>query len=158
MHNLGRALILRGDYFDAYVAISEASALERNESNEFLRFNEGVRGALDIMNGDYKLATIRLNRAPETPMNLFNKGLAYLLADELGSAAIAFEESVQSNREYGYGFYGLAVIAAISGDRQALFENLRKATERSEYLKERALRDILFKTYHSDPEFMNVFR
>lgn len=158
MHNLGRALILRGDYFDAYVAISEASALERNESNEFLRFNEGVRGALDIMNGDYKLATIRLNRAPETSLNLFNKGLAYLLADDLGAATIAFEESVQLNRDYGYGFYGLAVIAAISRDRQALFENLRKATERSEYLKERALRDILFKAYHSDPEFMNVFR
>lgn len=158
MHNLGRALILRGDYFDAYVAISEASALEKNESNEFLRFNEGVRGALDIMNGDYKLATIRLNRAPETSLNFFNKGLAYLLADELGLASIAFEESVQQNRENGYGFYGLAVIAAISGDRQALFENLRKATEKSEFLKERALKDVLFKSYHDDPDFMNVFR
>ncbi|MFD2201801.1 tetratricopeptide repeat protein [Shivajiella indica] len=158
MHNLGRALILRGDYFDAYVAISEASALERNETNEFLRMNEGVRGALDIINGDYKLATIRLNRAPENEINLFNKGLAYFLTEDLLSASVAFEESVQVNREFGYGFYGLAMVAAESGDKERLFENLRKAVERSEFLKGRALHDILFSSYQNDPEYLSIFK
>jgi len=158
MHNLGRALILRGDYFEAYVAISEASSLERDETNEFLRLNEGVRGALDILNGDYRLATIRLNRAPENEINLFNKGLAYFLIDDLAPALEAFEETVQANRDYGYGFYGLAMIAAVSGDKQALFENLKKAVERSEFLKERALKEILFQPYQEESEFLNIFK
>jgi tetratricopeptide (TPR) repeat protein len=155
---LGRALILRGDYFEAYVAISEASALERDETNEFLRLNEGIRGALDIINGDYRLATIRLNRAPENETNLFNKGLAYFLIDDLAPALEAFEQSVQANRDYGYGFYGLAMIAAVTRDKQALFENLAKAVERSEFLKERALRDILFQPYQDESEFLNIYK
>lgn len=158
MHNLGRALILRGDYFEAYIAISEASTLERDETNEFLRLNEGLRGALDILNGDYRLATIRLNRAPENENNLFNKGLAYFLIDDLAPALEAFEQSVQTNRDYGYGFYGLALVAAVSGDKQALFENLEKAVERSEYLRERAIRDILFQPYNNDQEYLNIFK
>jgi tetratricopeptide (TPR) repeat protein len=158
MHNLGRALILRGDYFEAYVAISEASTLERDETNEFLRINEGVRGGLDILNGDYRLATIRLNRAPENEINLFNKGLAYFLVDDLAPALEAFEESVQANREFGYGFYGLAMIAAVSGDKQGLFENLKKAVERSEFLKDRALREILFQPYQGEAEFLQIFK
>lgn len=158
MHNLGQAYLLRGDYFEAYVAISEASALERNENDEFLRFNEGLRGAIDIINGDYKLATIRLNRAPENQVNFFNKGLAHLLADELRKAMEAFEESVQFNREYGYGFYGLALGAASVGDEPALYENLTKAVERSEFLKSRAVRDVSFKLYFDRQEFRNIFK
>jgi|GEM_PF-3462828 len=158
MHNLGRGLILRQDYFDAYVAISEASGLERSENDEFLRYNEGLRGALDIRNGDYKLATIRLNRAQEDEVNLFNKGLAYFLAEDFFQASVAFEESVQANREYGYGFYGLAMIAAVNRDRQALFENLRKAVEQSAFLKERALQDILFLPFREEREFMELFK
>ena len=157
-HNLGQAYLLRGDYFEAYVAISEASALERDESNEFLRFNEGLRGAIDIINGDYKLATIRLNRAPENESNLFNKGLAYFLAEDYRNALEAFEESVQYNREYGYGFYGLAMVATITDDKQALFENLKKAVQSSEFLRERAMSDLLFKKYRSEPEFIEVFK
>lgn len=157
-HNLGQAYLLRGDYFEAYVAISEASSLERDETNEFLRFNEGLRGAIDIINGDYKLATIRLNRAPESESNLFNKGLAYFLAEDYKNALEAFEESVQYNREYGYGFYGLAMVATITDDKQALFENLSKAVKRSEYLRERSMTDLIFKKYREEPEFIEVYR
>ncbi|TVP47112.1 MAG: tetratricopeptide repeat protein [Mongoliibacter sp.] len=158
MHNLGRAFILRQDYFEAYVAISEASGLEKDESNSFLRYNEGIRGALDILNGDYRLATIRFNRAPENEVNYFNKGLAYFLAEDYKQALIAFEESVQVNREDGYGFYGLALVAAKSADEQALIENLEKAISRSEYLKERAINEVIFKDYLDTPRFMRVFK
>lgn len=157
LHNTGRAYILRGDYFDAYIAISEASALERDESDSFLSYNEGVRGALDIINGDYKLATIRLNRAKENEENLFNKGLAYFLAEDYRMALESFEECVQIDRSSGYGFYGLALVASLSGDKVGLIENLAKSIERSEYLKERALKDINFKTYFADNDFIEIF-
>ncbi|WP_304517188.1 tetratricopeptide repeat protein [Cecembia rubra] len=156
-HNLGRALILKGEYFNAYLAISEASGMEAGEDSETLMINEGLRGALDIINGDYKLATIRLVKAKENEVNFFNKGLAYFLAGDLQSALISFEESVQAYREYGYGFYGLAMIAAVTGDKAMLFENLGKAIERSEFLKDRALLDVLFFPYHQEEGFRMLF-
>jgi hypothetical protein len=37
-------------------------------------------------------------------------------------------------------------------------ENLGKAVERSEFLKEKALKDINFKNYRNEQEFINLFR
>lgn len=158
LHNIGRAYLLRGDYFEAYIAISEASAMEKEETNDFLNYNEGLRGALDIINGDYKLATIRFNKTIENESNYFNKGLAYFLSEDYLKASENFESSVQADREAGFGFYGLALIAAVNRDRMALMENLGKAVERSEYLKQKALKDINFKNYRDEQEFINLFK
>lgn len=158
LHNIGRAYLLRGDYFQAYIAISEASALENEESNEFLNYNEGLRGALDILNGDYKLATIRFNRTVENESNFFNKGIAHFLASDYLLASENFEASVQADRESGYGFYGLALVAAANGQKDVLMENLGKAIERSDYLKEKALKDINFKAYSNESDFIDLFK
>lgn len=158
LHNLGRALILKGEYFKAYVAISEASGMERDENSEFLRINEGLRGAIDILNGDYKLATIRLLKANKNEVNLFNIGLAYFLANDFQNALFSFEESVQANRDYGYGFYGLAMIAALARDKEALFENLGKAIETSHFLKERAMVDPIFAPFRYEKSFIDLYK
>jgi tetratricopeptide (TPR) repeat protein len=158
LHNIGRAYLLRGDYFEAYIAVSEASALEKEETNDFLNYNEGLRGALDILNGDYRLATIRFNRTVENESNFFNKGIAYFLATDYLLALENFEASVQADRDSGYGFYGLALVAAVNGERNTVIENLDKAIGRSEFLKEKALKDINFQNFRSDPDFINLFR
>lgn len=158
LHNIGRAYLLRGDYFEAYVAISEASAIENEETNDFLSYNEALRGALDILNGDYKLATIRFNRTAENERNFFNKGIAYFLSEDYLLASENFEAAVQADRESGYGFYGLALIAAVNGDRDSMMENLEKAIDRSEFLKEKGLKDINFKNYRNEQEFINLFK
>jgi hypothetical protein len=158
LHNIGRGYLLRGDYFEAYIAISEASALEKEETNDFLNYNEGLRGALDILNGDYKLATIRFNRTFENESNLFNKGIAYFLSGDYLLASENFEAAVQADRDSGYGFYGLALVAAVNGQKEVLLENLGKAIDRSEFLKEKALKEINFKNYRDDKEFVNLFK
>ncbi|MCL6261031.1 tetratricopeptide repeat protein [Aquiflexum sp. TKW24L] len=158
LHNIGRAYLLRGDYFEAYIAISEASTLEKEETNDFLNYNEGLRGALDILNGDYRLATIRFNRTVENESNFFNKGIAYFLSTDYLLALENFEASVQSDRDSGYGFYGLALVAAVNGERDTMIENLGKAIDRSEFLKEKALKDINFQNFRSDQAFINLFK
>jgi tetratricopeptide (TPR) repeat protein len=158
LHNIGRAYLLRQDIFAAYVAISEASAMENDESNAFLMYNEGIRGALDILNGDYRLATIRLNRATESEDTYFNKGIAHYMTQEYRLAAENFENAVQANRDSGFGFYGLALVAAANNDETALFENLEKAVSRSESLKQYALRDVNFGRFRDRPEFLQVFK
>ena len=158
LHNIGRSYLLRQDYFEAYIAISEASAMEKDETDAFLMYNEGLRGALDILNGDYRLATIRLNRATESEETYFNKGIAHFMTQEYRLAVENFENAVQINRESGLGFYGLALVAAANNDRTALFENLEKAVQRNESLRQNALHDVNFKKYQGDSEFIQVFK
>ncbi|GAB3652657.1 hypothetical protein GCM10028791_22280 [Echinicola sediminis] len=156
-HNTGQAFLMWENYGAAYIEISEANALSKDDE-EFNSFNEGRRGAIDIIRGDYKLATLRLNKAPETETNLFNKGLAYYLAQEYAQAAVAFEESALKNMEFGYAFYGLALVAAENNDKERLYENLQKAVQRSPYLKRRAATDREFMDYFSQPEFRQAIR
>ncbi|MDN3668049.1 hypothetical protein QWY93_01695 [Echinicola jeungdonensis] len=157
LHNLGQAYLMWEDYAGAYIAISEANAISQ-DNPDFNRFNEGKRGAIDIIRGDYKLATVRLDKAPDTDINLFNKGLAHYLAEEYGEAAIAFEESAMSNMEYAYPFYGLALVAAKNNDEERLYENLAKAVQRSPYLKRRAATDLEFEKYQDKAAFRQAIR
>jgi tetratricopeptide (TPR) repeat protein len=156
LHNLGQAYLLLGDNETSYKYLSDAST--RSEDDEFSFANDATRGAVDILNGDYKLAAIRLNNAPEDEVSLFNKGLAYLLAEDYRNATNAFEESVMVNREFGYGFYGLAIVAARNGNEEVMYEHLSKAVERHEDLKRRAAKDLEFRAYMDKGEFRNAIR
>ena len=110
------------------------------------------------MSGDYKLAGLHLNNAPEDEANLFNKGLAFLLAEDYRNARNAFEESAIVNKNYGYGFYGIALVAARTGDEPLLYENLKKAVQHNEFLKERAATDLEFHKYTDKAAFREAIR
>lgn len=157
-HNLGQVYLMRGDYQTAYKHFSDASTMNIEGDSDFEHLNDGIRGAVDILNGDYKLATIRLNNAPENEVNLFNKGLAYLLAEDYRNATNAFEESVMVNRDFGYGYYGLAIIAARAENAQVAIENIKKASERSSDLKKRAATDLEFRNVRNSSEFRDAIR
>jgi hypothetical protein len=156
-HNLGHTYLLTGDYRSAYEAFYKASSLV--EDNEDLkRANDASLGAVGILSGDYKLAGLHLNNAPEDEVNLFNKGLAFLLAEDYRNAQNAFEESAIVNKDYGYGFYGLALVAARTGDGPALYENLKKAVQNNEFLKKRAASDREFQHFKETAEFREAIR
>jgi tetratricopeptide (TPR) repeat protein len=156
-HNLGQVYLMRGDFQTAYKYFSDASTMDV-DGDDFTQMNDGIRGAVDILNGDYKLATIRLNNAPENEINLFNKGLAYLLAEDYRNATNAFEESVMVNRDFGYGYYGLAIIAARAENAQVANEQLKKAVERSSELKRRAATDLEFRAIRDSSGFREAIR
>lgn len=156
-HNLGHSHLLAGDYVSAYEAFYKASPL--SEGNESLkRFNDASLGAVGILSGDYKLAGLHLANAPENEVNLFNKGLAFLLAGDYRNARNAFEESAIVNRSYGYGFYGLALVGARSGDEMLLYENLKKAVQNNTYLKNRAATDLEFRAFRNKAGFREAIR
>ncbi|WP_211318365.1 OmpA family protein [Algoriphagus chordae] len=156
LHNQGQILVLQGKTWDAYKKLSDASVLTRNQ--DFLKYNESLRGALDIMRGDYKLATLRFEYPYSEPKDFFNKGLAYFLADDYGNASLSFEESVMVGRNYGYGFYGLAMIAAESGQTEVALLQLDKAIHASELIYQKALVDPIFEEIRSSEEFFQIFR
>ncbi|SMP28893.1 hypothetical protein SAMN06265367_10671 [Algoriphagus winogradskyi] len=156
LHNQGQIMVLQGKTWEAYKKLSDASVLTRNDN--FLRYNESLRGALDILRGDYKLATLRFNYNYTEPKDFFNKGLAYYLAKDFANASLSFEESVMAGRNYGYGFYGLAMIAAESGQAEVALLQLDRAIHSSELLYQKALVDPIFEEIRSTDEFFQIFR
>ncbi|HLW18954.1 MAG TPA: hypothetical protein VKX33_01450 [Cyclobacteriaceae bacterium] len=156
-HNLGHVHLLMGDYASAYEAFYKVTALAE-DNNELKSANEASLGAVNILTGDYKLAGLHLNNAPENEVNLFNKGLAFLLAEDYRNAINAFEESAIVNKDYGYGFYGLALVGAKTGDETLLYENLKKAVQSNGFLKKRAPLDQEFKAFADKPAFREAIR
>ncbi|WP_339877147.1 hypothetical protein [uncultured Algoriphagus sp.] len=156
LHNQGQIMVLQGKTWDAYKKLSDASVLTRDE--DFLKYNESLRGALDIMRGDYKLATLRFDYDYTEPKDFFNKGLAYFLSKDFANASLSFEESVMAGRNYGYGFYGLAMIAAASGQTEIALLQLDKAIHASELIYQKALVDPIFEEIRSSDEFFQIFK
>ncbi len=156
LHNQGQILVLQGYYWEAYKKLSDASVLTRNE--DFLKVNEGLRGALDIIRGDYRLATLRFDYDYSDPKDFFNKGLAYYLAKDYANATLSFEESVLHDRNFGYGYYGLAMVAAKSGQNEVAVIQLQKAIDTNELIYQRALIDPVFEEIRSEKAFFDIFR
>ncbi|WP_026953373.1 tetratricopeptide repeat protein [Algoriphagus mannitolivorans] len=154
LHNLGQILALRGEYWEAYKKLSDASTGVQNP--EFVRANESLRGALDILRGDYKLATLRFQYKFNDPKDYFNQGLAYFLIGEYSLANMAFEESVIVGRDFGYGYYGLAMIAAESGQKEIALIQLKKAIQSNNQLANRAYMDPIFQEIREDKEFFSI--
>lgn len=155
LHNLGQILVLRGENWEAYKKLSDATTLTRNE--DFLKVNESLRGALDIIRGDYKLATLRFDYDYSEPKDFFNKGLAFYLAEDYANATLNFEESVFARRDYGYGFYGLAMVAAASKQKEVALIHLSKAVGVNELLYQRALVDPVFEEIRASGDFFEIF-
>jgi tetratricopeptide (TPR) repeat protein len=156
LHNQGQILVLQGKAWEAYKKLSGASVLSKD--SDFLKVNESLRGALDIMRGDYKLAILRFDFPFMEPSNLFNKGLAYFLAKDYSNASLSFEESVIAGRNFGYGYYGLAMVAALSGQEEVALIQLQKAIESSEQIYQRALIDPIFEELRQKQDFFEIFK
>ncbi len=152
LYNQGQVLALKRDYWEAYKKLSEASVL--TQDSEFLKANEALRGALDILRGDYKLAILRFDYSFSDPKDYFNKGLAYYLVGDYANANIAFEESVVNGREFGYGYYGLAMIASAGGQYEVGMIQLRKAIEANRQLSDKAFQDPLFEELRKRDDFL----
>ncbi|WP_133558426.1 TPR end-of-group domain-containing protein [Algoriphagus boseongensis] len=156
LHNLGQILALKGEYWEAYKKLSDASVGFQNK--DLIKVNEAIRGALDILRGDYKLAILRFDYQFSDPKDYFNKGLAHFLAEDYAKANMAFEESVFAGRNFGYGFYGLAMIGAMSGQKEVALIQLSKAISSNKQLAKQAFSDPIFEELREDKDFSSIVR
>jgi hypothetical protein len=155
-YNLGLVYWMLQDKISAYRTFYKAMVISR--SDKLKKIHEAALGAVSNFNGDYRLAAIHLNHAEKNTINLFNQGLANLLARDYYNAMIKFEESAMQDRNNGYPFYGIALIAARNGEEMILYENLNKAINRSDFLRKRAPLDREFFDYHEREGFKEAIR
>lgn len=125
LYNQALLLLARGEEWEAYRKLSRASG--QSKEMDFLIQNENLKGALDVWRGDYKLARVRYDYPSSDSDVLFNKGIVFFLAKEFEESTIAFEGSVLANRDFGFGYYGLALIAATLGQEDIAWIHLQKA-------------------------------
>ena len=143
LYNQGQLKVLQGEFWEAYKILSEATVLAKGDTS-LVTAIESLRGALDVRRGDYKLALLRFGIPMEKAEDLFNKGIAfYLVGDYLGANS-AFEASVLAQRDLGYGYYGLALVAMELGQVELVSLYLEKAATYKSALKRKIALDSKF--------------
>ncbi len=147
LYNKGQLMALQGEYWEGYKLLSEASVLAKEDA-ALAEAIDLLRGALDIRRGDYKLSLLRLNRPLKKAEDFFNKGIAHYLLGDYLNASVAFESSVIQNRELGYGYYGLALVAMELGQLESARLYLEKAGMFNQVLKQKIQLDPSFEPLH----------
>lgn len=146
LYNQGQLKVLQGEFWEAYKILSEASVLAKGDASLSYAI-ESLRGALDVQRGDYKLALLRFGYPMVSTEDWFNKGLACYLIGDYQGANTAFEASVLAQREFGYGYYGLALVAMELGQLESASFYLEKAITAKIGLKQKIAVDPIFSQF-----------
>jgi tetratricopeptide (TPR) repeat protein len=157
--NLATAYTMQGNYEKAYDAATKSNEMSLGSDNE--RGLMGVKGALEIMMGDYATGTTSLNNATDTEVNMFNKGLAQLLKGEYANAVTTFETVAGKTSGKGIhanAHYLAAVASARQGKDAAVIDHIGQAGAADANLKSKALTDLEFVNYQANEEFRNALK
>ena len=154
--NLGSAYLMQGNVAAAYDALKKAEGL--NPSNEDRKGLNGVKGAIEIKMARYGDAVNNLSNAPESSVNLFNKGLAQILNGDNSSAMNSLEQATNADNNLALAYYAAAIASARSSNESGVTSNLTKAVAADASLKEKALTDLEFRNYASGDAFRNAIK
>ena len=154
--NLGVTLAAQGKKGQGLEVISKA--MEMNPPVKHAKGFNSAKGVLEIGAGDYDAAVQSLSNVEETCVNLFNRGLAYLLKKEYDAADNNFDESIGVKADFAMPYYGKAIVAARSGEAIDVAANLKKAVQIDADLKEKALNDLEFVKLADTDTFRNALQ
>ncbi|CAN5494625.1 tetratricopeptide repeat protein [soil metagenome] len=158
LSNMAIVQMKQGNTAKAMSTINRASQMQATEATG--RDISGVKGALEIRAGRYDQAINTLSRADDSPINLFNKGLAQLLKKDFQNASTTLNEVIKQNNPMvqADAHYLLAVTNARMNNESQLNNNLQKAVSANPELKERALKDAEFIKYQENDNFRSSLR
>ncbi|MDD5346513.1 MAG: tetratricopeptide repeat protein [Proteiniphilum sp.] len=172
-NNIGTMFYKQGDYAKAAQAFNRAaqvnpSAAEVNmnkallalmenkhdEANELLGRSAGASG-LDEAMGVYSMLQGNYNQAADAYGNTVsnNAGLAHLLVRDYNKAKQTLEAVEQPDATTAY---LLAIIASRTNNFNEVVSNLRSAIGRDRTIAKKALKDLEFAKYLTNPEFLSL--
>jgi tetratricopeptide (TPR) repeat protein len=154
--NLAVVYLMQGNRQRAYESIQSAERLNPTEVNR--AGLQGVKGYLEMRNGRYDDAIRSLSQAEETPENLYNLGMAYLLKRDFQNALTRFNEATQKDNRLARAYYGAAIANSRMGNENAAFTALEQAVKLDPELKRSALEDLQFSNYQDNERFRNTLR
>jgi tetratricopeptide (TPR) repeat protein len=154
--NLGVTMAAQGKKGQGLEVLSKA--MEMNPPVKHAKGFNSVKGVIEIGTGDYDAAVQTLSNVEETCVNLFNRGLAYLLKKEYDAANNNFDEAIDVHGECPWPYYGKAIVAARSGEAIDVAANLEKAVQKDADIKEKALNDLEFVKLADTDTFRNALQ
>ncbi len=137
-NNLGCVAMLEGNIDNAQNLFVQAT-----NAGQEVKYNLGI---ISIVKGQYPAAVEYLGGTDS-----FNQGLAMLLSNRNDAAKNTFQKV-----EEPMGFYGLAIVAARTGDENLLLNSLRTAVGKDASLKARAKKDLEFRNYFQNDAFKAI--
>lgn len=154
--NTASAELMQGNKDKAYESITDAVGMAP-PTKIIYGFN-GTKGSIEIMNAQYSDAIRSLSNAAENADNLFNKGLAQVLAEDYQNAIITFDELSEKDSDYALGYYGAAVASSRLGKSADVVSNVKKAVDSDPELKSKAAGDLEFAKFASDSNFIDAVK
>ncbi len=154
--NLGGAELMQGNSEKAYVSVSEAVSM--NPPSKVVYGFNGTKGAIEIMQAKYADAVKSLSSANDDEDNLFNKGLAQVLAKDYQNALISFNELNGKNSDYAMADYGAAIANARLGKTDAALGAISNAVKADSDLKSKIASDLEFNSMMSDSKFISAVK
>lgn len=155
--NMAIIFLVRGDSERAKQEIEQAGSMQPSDPSSTAGMS-GIRGAIQITNGEYQEAVSSLSNADESAQNLFNLGLAQVLTDNYENAITSFEEALGMDDSMGKAHYGIAVANAYLQNESAMYEALSAAVQAMPSLRERALDDLVFRNYDDNEAFRQALQ
>jgi tetratricopeptide (TPR) repeat protein len=154
--NNGSAELMQGNVEKAYASVSDAVSM--NPPSKIVYGFNGTKGSIEIMTANYSDAVRTLSSAADNADNLFNKGLAQVLAKDYQNAVITFDELADKDSDYAMAYYGAAVASSRLGKAGDVVSNVKKAVDSDPELKSKAAGDLEFAKYASDSNFIDAVR
>lgn len=157
LSNLANTYWKQGDIAKADELYSKAKQ-SPNLTPEVTSAINGNTAAIEIRKGNYSNAIKLLSQTTESAASNHNLGLAHLLIKDYTKASNALETSTSANANNAITFYLRAVLAAREGNATALGIHLASAVKKDVSLKEKALNDLEFINFRSNPVFTNALK
>lgn len=154
--NVGSAELMQGNVEKAYASLSDAVAM--NPPSKIVYGFNGTKGSIEIMTANYSDAVKSLSNASDNADNLFNKGLAQVLAKDYQNAIITFDELSDKDGDYALAYYGAAIASSRLGKAGDVVENVKKAVNSDPELKSKAAVDLEFAKFASDSNFVDAVK
>ena len=155
--NMAVIYLMQGNAEKASSEIDKAMSMSPSVQDSKAGFS-GIKGAIQIMNGEYEQAIASLSNADESAVNLYNKGLAQVLNKDYENAATSLEEAANLDSEMALAHYVAAIAAAHSGNEDNVFTHLQKSVQIDPELKRRALTDLEFARYADNARFNETLK
>jgi tetratricopeptide (TPR) repeat protein len=110
------------------------------------------------MMAKYSDAVKTLSSAADNSDNLFNKGLAQVLAKDYQNALVTFNELSDKDGDYAMAAYGAAIANARLGKADAAIGSISDAVETDPSLKSAIASDLEFNAMMSDSKFIDAVK
>ncbi|RED97948.1 tetratricopeptide repeat protein [Marinoscillum furvescens] len=143
--NLGAAYLMQADYAKAMDALKTAETA--SPSNTTSSNVKGMKGSIQVMNGQYEEARASFASSAKSDIVTFDHGLAHLLGGEYSAAKSTLGNVTSSEKVGAQAHYLIAVASARENNAADVTSSLKAAVEKDPSLKDKALNDLEFTNY-----------